>query len=113
MTPYRNPDPGTIEGRYNITHSAARNIVERTICNLKSRFRCLQGQLYYSPLKASKIINVCCALQNICKHFNSEELNEDENEFEVEDEVEIEVENEVEEPAGNAANLRNNIARNL
>lgn len=112
MTPLRNTDPGTIESRYNKKHSSARNIVERTIGNLKSRFRCLLAarQLHYKPLKASKIVNVCCALHNICKYFK----------------VEIEPQNIIEEVSepndengeqnqlnNNADNMRYAIANNL
>lgn len=77
MTPYRDAQPRSRESRFNSKHSSARNIVERTIGNLKNRFRCLLAarQLHYSPLKASKIINVCCALHNICKHFKLEDEN--------------------------------------
>ena len=34
----------------------------------KNRFRCLSGarQLNFSPEKVSAIVNVCCALHNIC-----------------------------------------------
>ena len=54
-------------------HCSERNIVERTIGNLKSRFRCLQcTTLHYSPEKVVKIINVCSTLHNICKYFNTE-----------------------------------------
>ncbi|XP_061391094.1 putative nuclease HARBI1, partial [Musca vetustissima] len=70
ITPYRNPEFNTVEHRFNRRHCAARNIVERTIGNLKSRFRCLQMALPYTPLKVSQIVNVCCSLHNICKHFN-------------------------------------------
>ncbi|XP_036347261.1 putative nuclease HARBI1 [Rhagoletis pomonella] len=58
LTPYRNPEPRSIQHAFNKTHSSARNIVERTIG--------------YKPKKVVKIINVCVALHNICRHYNLE-----------------------------------------
>lgn len=73
MTPYKNPTYGTNEHLFNKKHTSARNIVERTIGNLKLRFCCLLStSLHYSPQKVVKIVNVCCALHNICKRFNIE-----------------------------------------
>lgn len=79
MTPYRNPQHGTKEHLFNKKHCSGRNIVERTIGNLKLRFRSIQcSALLYTPEKVVKIINICSALHNICKHFNIEldDLNE-------------------------------------
>ncbi|XP_017467073.1 PREDICTED: putative nuclease HARBI1 [Rhagoletis zephyria] len=70
ITPFRNPIANTIEHNFNVVHASARNIVERTIGVLKSRFRCLISCLHYSPQKVVKIINVCCALHNVCRHYN-------------------------------------------
>lgn len=70
ITPYRSPLARTRQCTFNQRHASLRNIVERTIGNLKSRFRILLGTAYYKPEKHVKIINVCCALHNICKHFN-------------------------------------------
>ncbi|KAH8349338.1 hypothetical protein KR084_009548, partial [Drosophila pseudotakahashii] len=70
LTPYRSPAAGTGQHLFNLRHASARNVVERTIGVLKSRFRSLQGCLLYHPLKVSRIINVCCALQNLCRDRN-------------------------------------------
>lgn len=72
MTPYRDVSVGTKEHKFNKKHTLARNIIERTIGVLKSRFRCLQGILVYTPKKTIKIINVSCALHNICREYNIE-----------------------------------------
>ncbi|XP_055909615.1 putative nuclease HARBI1 [Eupeodes corollae] len=71
MTPYRSAQEGGQEEHFNTIHSKCRNIVERTIGVLKSRFRSILGarQLHYSPEKAIQITNVCAALHNICKKF--------------------------------------------
>ncbi|XP_050339505.1 putative nuclease HARBI1 [Bactrocera neohumeralis] len=72
LTPYRDPEYGSLQNTFNRAHSSARNVIERTIGLLKSRFRCLQGALQYNPQKVVKIVNVCCALHNICRCYNIE-----------------------------------------
>ncbi|XP_067648034.1 putative nuclease HARBI1 [Eurosta solidaginis] len=69
MTPRRSPDEGSIQMKFNEAHSKCRNIIERTNGVLKNRWRCLLGarELHYTP----KIVNVCCALHNICIPFKT------------------------------------------
>nr|XP_054931574.1 putative nuclease HARBI1 [Dermacentor andersoni] len=57
----------TSEGHYNREHASMRNVVERCIGVLKSKFRCLQRfkTLLYSPDRAARIIYACVALHNI------------------------------------------------
>lgn len=73
LTPYRTPENGSTEAKFNEAHTRCRNIIERTNGVLKNRWRCLLGarELHYSPTKAVKIINVCSALHNICIHYKS------------------------------------------
>ncbi|XP_067625184.1 uncharacterized protein [Eurosta solidaginis] len=74
LTPFRNPQAYTAEHTFNQKHCSGRNIVERTIGVLKSRFRCLARTLQYQPEKVIQIINVCCALHNICIHYKVQEI---------------------------------------
>ncbi|KAH6947847.1 hypothetical protein HPB50_021832 [Hyalomma asiaticum] len=62
-----NPAPGTPEAEYNKEHASMRNVVERCIGVLKSRFRCLQRYraLLYKPDRAAGIVSACAALHNI------------------------------------------------
>ncbi|XP_058122783.1 putative nuclease HARBI1 [Anopheles ziemanni] len=68
IKPFRNPDPDTPESSFNLKHSRGRSIIEQTFGSLKNRFRCILGarQLHYAPPKCVKIVNVCCALHNLC-----------------------------------------------
>lgn len=69
MVPYR-ADIGN--ERFNYKHSQCRNIIERCIGLLKSRFRCLlkARELHYTPEKVCQIINVCVMLHNMCLKYN-------------------------------------------
>lgn len=60
------------QSKFNEIHSKTRMVVERTIGVLKNVFRCIIGarQLHYTPKKAAKIVNVCCALHNLRIKFN-------------------------------------------
>lgn len=95
ITPYKDVTVGTMQHKFNKKHTSARNIVERVIGVIKSRFRCLLVTLVYSPKKVIKLINVCCALHNICREYNVEleethilNINE---EIEVMDEIDYDV----------------------
>lgn len=77
LTPYRNPRAGSNQHAFNLRHASARNVVERTFGVIKSRFRLLQEILMYSPLKVTCIINVCCALHNLCREQNDENFRVD------------------------------------
>lgn len=66
LTPYSNPKPGSVEQRFNERHAAARAVAQRSINLLKSRFACLQRALMYDAKFVVNVVNVCCALHNIC-----------------------------------------------
>ncbi|XP_036340840.1 putative nuclease HARBI1 [Rhagoletis pomonella] len=74
LTPHRVPNEGSTESRFNEVHSKCRNVIERTNGVLKGRWRCLLGarELHYTPKKAAKIVNVCCAIHNICIHYKAD-----------------------------------------
>lgn len=76
ITPFRNADVGTVEMKFNDTHTKCRNIIERTNGVLKNRWRCLLGarELHYNPKKAIQITNVCTALHNICITYRCNEV---------------------------------------
>nr|XP_037279891.1 putative nuclease HARBI1 [Rhipicephalus microplus] len=68
LVPVPGSHPGnTSEGRFNKEHASMRNVVERCIGVLKSKFRCLQHfrTMLYNPDRAGRIIYACAALHNI------------------------------------------------
>ncbi|XP_049301932.1 putative nuclease HARBI1 [Bactrocera dorsalis] len=74
LTPYRNAPENSAQSYYNYKFSKARSFIERVFGVLKARFRCLLAarELHYAPEKVVQILNVCCALHNICTLFNVE-----------------------------------------
>lgn len=74
LTPYRNAAEASAEALFNEKFSKARSLVERVFGVMKGRFRCLLAarELHYDPPKVVRIMNVCCALHNICCEFNVE-----------------------------------------
>lgn len=68
MTQIDRAEPGSPEDRFNIRLRSIRSTVERCNGVLKMRFRCLCKHriLHYAPEKASKIINACIVLHNMC-----------------------------------------------
>lgn len=73
MTPFRSAEPESLQSRYNLAHSKARDwLVTQTVSYLKQRFQCLNDTLSYPPEMCGKIIAVCAALHNICICYNME-----------------------------------------
>lgn len=68
LTPITNAVRNTPEYTYNLCQQQCRSLIEDCNGVLKMRFRCCLKDrvLHYSPIKSSKIINVCCALHNMC-----------------------------------------------
>lgn len=60
------------EEKYNNAHKAARTIIKQVNGVLKMRFRCCLKHrvLHYHPEIATKIINTCCILHNMCIDHN-------------------------------------------
>lgn len=76
LTPLeQDPAPGTPEAQYNIYHKRTRCLIERCNGLLKMRFRCLLKHrvLHYTPQMATRIINACVVLHNICIQNNVQE----------------------------------------
>ena len=93
ITPYRTTNVEDARKRlFNTKHSSARNIIERTFGVLKNRFRCILGarQLHYNPQKAAQIINVVCALHNLCIKHRIETFDDPLNDNTDIDEIETE-----------------------
>nr|XP_037280721.1 putative nuclease HARBI1 [Rhipicephalus microplus] len=79
LVPVPGSHPGnTSEGRFNKEHASMRNIVERCIGVLKSKFRCLQHfrTMLYNPDRAGRIIYACAALHNIASDAGDWTLDE-------------------------------------
>ncbi|XP_036322446.1 putative nuclease HARBI1 [Rhagoletis pomonella] len=112
ITPFCCPVAGSRESAFNKTHSKARNIVKRVIGILKNRFRCLLSarQLHYSPQKVVQIINVVCALHNMCIHYNVEDNTPDIMDDEYQDVNEEEAPSEF---SREASDIRMRILRSL
>ncbi|XP_008179271.1 putative nuclease HARBI1 [Acyrthosiphon pisum] len=83
MTPYLDPAPLSPEASYNNAFCSIRSTIERCIGVLKMRFRCLLKHrvLHYTPNKASKIINTCVVLHNMCITDNVSLVDVDEDEI--------------------------------
>ncbi|XP_052130884.1 putative nuclease HARBI1 [Frankliniella occidentalis] len=67
--PVINASPGTPEFIYTQVHCRARNVVERCIGVLKSRWRLLCSDRcinYKDAAYAGQMINACCVLHNFC-----------------------------------------------
>ncbi|XP_061074477.1 putative nuclease HARBI1 isoform X2 [Conger conger] len=72
LTPFPNPQSAE-ERNYNMRHSQARAVVERTIGLFKGRWRCLDatgGKLLYKPEKVCHIVMACAVLHNVAQLRN-------------------------------------------
>lgn len=66
------PAPETAEFRFNRKIWQIRVQIEQCFGLLKNRFRCLLKDrvLHYAPETATKLINICVILHNLCIHNN-------------------------------------------
>ncbi|KYN15589.1 Putative nuclease HARBI1, partial [Trachymyrmex cornetzi] len=87
MTPKLNQPPRSPGASYTDSHVRARCSIEKTIGELKGRWRCLRKEraLHYAPEFSARIVNATCVLHNIAKHYNVPT-----NEIYIEDDIEIE-----------------------
>lgn len=82
-TPMEAAQNDSPEGNYNKAQMSARSLIEQVNGVLKMRFRCClkHRTLHYAPETAANIINICCALHNLCIDNNLEnvppQLNDD------------------------------------
>lgn len=86
LTPILGAAPNSPEALYNVKQMRCRSLVEQCNGLLKMRFRCLLKHrvLHYSPPIASKIINTCAVLHNICISENVPlEINDDNDNEEI------------------------------
>ncbi|KAI4463724.1 hypothetical protein MML48_4g00007466 [Holotrichia oblita] len=85
LTPLANAEPNTPQGAYNERHMSTRSVIERCNGVLKLRFRCLLKHrvLHYAPNRASKIINSCCILHNMCIENNLPPVPLDDDDFDL------------------------------
>lgn len=74
MTPFQNPADGSGEKFSNSIFIPARTQVERAIGLFKMIMRCglKYRTLHYHPTTASRIINSCVVLHNMCRENNVE-----------------------------------------
>ncbi|KAL0409498.1 UNVERIFIED_CONTAM: hypothetical protein Sradi_1884200 [Sesamum radiatum] len=56
--------PQNWEELFNLRHSSARNVIERTFGLLKTRWGILRSHMYYTPRTHNRIIMACCLLHN-------------------------------------------------
>lgn len=109
LTPILGAAPNSPEALYNVQQIRCRSLVEQCNGLLKMRFRCLLKHrvLHYSPPIASKIINTCAVLHNICISENVPlEINDDNDN----EEIDFEMYNNENE---DIANEENAIGRNI
>ncbi|XP_048845582.1 putative nuclease HARBI1 [Brienomyrus brachyistius] len=72
LTPFYHPCSEE-ERRFNEAHGVAHSVIERTICCMKKRWRCLDrsgGVLIYHPTKVCNIVIACCVLHNLAQRHN-------------------------------------------
>ncbi|XP_067873101.1 putative nuclease HARBI1 [Heterodontus francisci] len=91
LMPVRKPH-NAAEERYNSCHGSTWAMIKQATGLLKMRFRCLDqsgGALQYAPVRVSRTVVVCCALQNLAlqrgKALHDENLTEQHSSTDEED----------------------------
>ena len=59
--------PASKEEYFNMKHSAARNVIERSFGVLKMRFAILRSPSFYPIQTQTRIVTACCLLHNLIK----------------------------------------------
>ena len=78
---WTNP-PTTKEKLFNMKHSSARNVIERTFGLLKIRWSILRNPSYYSTKTHTNIILACCYIHNLIRQqMNYEPLEKELDEY--------------------------------
>uniref|UniRef100_A0A182X292 DDE Tnp4 domain-containing protein n=1 Tax=Anopheles quadriannulatus TaxID=34691 RepID=A0A182X292_ANOQN len=66
------PKPGIVDPTFNARHERALATADTAVHLLKNRFKCLLGKppIPYTPPECVAVIDVCCALHNMCLDEN-------------------------------------------
>ncbi|XP_053674659.1 putative nuclease HARBI1 [Anopheles nili] len=76
VKPISDAVPNSSNAKFNFKHAKALYGAEDCFNLLKNRFRCILGSrpLPFTPQECATIINVCCALHNMCIEYNVPEI---------------------------------------
>ena len=73
-----NLEPKNPKEYFNLKHSSARNVIERSFGLLKKRWAILRSTMFYPLEKQNDIILACCLLHNFLREVDASDLLEEE-----------------------------------